>query len=218
MARLFQQYKTRLNGGHLSFCVTMPSRKRHVQPQDEGGDVVEAPEIHTCDLFPESTISPAFDPNRVLLRRVFFIGAEKAKYVSIGFYPTRIYQPLVELGGCGKIPLLLTVTHVRFLAEHLPRQITGLCTNEHYASSITDGLRINSTGTYRVARVYLGQQLMSMKLNELRHLNYILPMVIGELNRYTEAMLDVMNYVTAALYSDSYVEPPFSANKNVLYY
>ena len=101
MARLFQQYKSRLNGGHLSFCVTMPSRKRHVQPQDEG-DVVKAPEIDTCDLFPESTISPAFDPNRVLLRRVFFIGAEKSKYVLIGFYPTRNYQPLVELGGCEK--------------------------------------------------------------------------------------------------------------------
>ena len=42
-----------------------------------------------------------------------------------------------------------------------------------------------------------------MKLHELRHLNYILPMVIGQLNRYTEAMQDVMNYVTAALYSDT---------------
>ena len=202
MTRLFQQYKTQLNGRHLSFCVTMPSGKRRVQPRDEGDAVVKAPEIDTCDLFPESTISPAFDPNRVLLRRVFFIGPEKSKYVSIGFYPTRNYQPLVELGGCGKIPILLADTHMRFLAEHLPRQITGLCTNVHYACSDEAGLRMNSTGSFRFARVYLAQQFISMKLHELRNLNYILPMVISQHNRYTEAMPDVMNYVTAALYSD----------------
>ena len=178
---------------------------------------MKAPEIDSC-LFPESSISPAFDPNRVLLRRVFFIGPEKAKYFSIGFYPTNSYQPLVELGGCGKIPLLLTDKHIRFLAEHLPRQITGLCTNVHYASEIMDGVRINSTGSYRVARVYLGQHFMSLKLDELRYLNYLLPMVISQLNRYTEAMPDVINYVTAALYSDTYVEPAYNANKNVLYY
>ena len=107
---------------------------------------------------------------------------------------------------------------MRFLAEHLPRQITELCTNIHYACSDEARLRMNSTGSFMVARVYQGQQFISMKLHELRHLNYILPMVVSQLNRYTEAMPDVMNYVTAALYSDIYVEPPFSANKNVLYY
>ena len=107
---------------------------------------------------------------------------------------------------------------MRFLAEHLPRQITGLCANIHYACSDEAELRMNSTGTFRVARVYLGQKFISMKLHELRLLNYILPMVISQLNRNTEAMPDVMNSVTAALYSDTYVEQPFSANKNVLYY
>jgi hypothetical protein len=41
-------------------------------------------------------------------------------------------------------------------------------------------------------------------------------MVINQLTRYTEAMPDVMNYVTAALYSDTYVEPSINANGNVL--
>ena len=43
-------------------------------------------------------------------------------------------------------------------------------------------------------------------------------MVRNQLTRYTEAMHDVTNYVTTALYSDTYVEPPINASKAVLYY
>jgi hypothetical protein len=66
--------------------------------------------------------------------------------------------------------------------------------------------------------VYLGKQYISFRLDELRHLSYILFMVINQLTRYTEAMPGVMNYVTAALYSDIYVEPSINANGYVLYY
>ena len=134
MTCVFQWYKTQLNDRHMSFYVKMPSGKRRVQPRGDDDDtasklVVKAPEIDTCNSFPEDIISPAFDPNRFLLRRVFFIGPEKIKYISIGFHPTRNYQLLVELGGPEKIPIILTDNHMRFLVEHLPRQITGLCTN-----------------------------------------------------------------------------------------
>jgi len=134
MTCLFQWYKTQLNDRHMTFYVKMPSGKRRVQPRGDDEDtppkrVVKATEIDTCNSFPEDVISPAFDPNRFLLRRVFFIGPEKIKYISIGFYPTRNYQLLVELGGPEKIPIILTDNHMRFLVEHLPRQITGLCTN-----------------------------------------------------------------------------------------
>jgi len=43
-------------------------------------------------------------------------------------------------------------------------------------------------------------------------------MVQNQLNRYTEAMADVMNYVLLAISSKTYVEPPYDANKNILYY
>ena len=36
-----------------------------------------------------------FDPNKVLLRRVFFLDPEKSKYISVGFYTARNYQPMV---------------------------------------------------------------------------------------------------------------------------
>ena len=78
----------------MSFYVKMPSGKRRVHPRGDDDEtapkrVVKAPEIDTCNSFREDIISPAFDPNRVLLRRVFFIGPEKKKYISIDFYPTR---------------------------------------------------------------------------------------------------------------------------------
>jgi len=202
----------------------MQSGKRRTlrSPANEGDTlptrVIRAPEIDLCNSFPETIISPAFDPTRVLLRRIFFIGPEKRKYVSTGFYPKRNYQPLVELGGPRTVPLLLTDGHMQFLADHLSRQITGLCTNEYYSCSDGEGLRMNSTGSFRVARVYLGKQYIAFRLDELRHLSYILFMVINQLNRYTDAMPDAMNYVTAALYSDTYVEPSNTANANVLYY
>jgi len=43
-------------------------------------------------------------------------------------------------------------------------------------------------------------------------------MVQIQLYKYTEAMCDVINYVLSAIGSTSYVEPPFNASKNILYY
>jgi len=37
-----------------------------------------------CTYWPAN---PAFDPKRVLLRRLFFINEDRTKYVSVGFYP-----------------------------------------------------------------------------------------------------------------------------------
>jgi len=43
--------------------------------------------------------NPAFEPNRVLLRRMFYNNEVKTKYMSIGFYPARDYQSLLEFGS-----------------------------------------------------------------------------------------------------------------------
>jgi len=49
------------------------------------------PEIDTC-LDDVSTVLA--NPNRAVLRRVFFIEKDKSKFVSVGYYPARGYQPL----------------------------------------------------------------------------------------------------------------------------
>jgi len=60
------------------------------------------------------------DPNKVLLRRVFFLDPKKTKYISVGFYPARNYQLMVEIGCPKSIPIVLTNQHVKTLSEHLP--------------------------------------------------------------------------------------------------
>ena len=60
-----------------------------------------APQIDTC----LDVVSTALaNPNRAILWRVFFIAEDKSKFVSVGFYPARGYQPLAEFGGAKKLP------------------------------------------------------------------------------------------------------------------
>jgi len=54
------------------------------------------PSSDICTYWPTN---PFFDPKRILLRRLFFINDDWTKYVSVGFYPARDYQPLVEFGA-----------------------------------------------------------------------------------------------------------------------
>jgi len=49
------------------------------------------------------------------------------KYVSVGYYPPRDYQPLVEFVAAIKIPVRLTLEHVRTFAEHLQRICEIMC-------------------------------------------------------------------------------------------
>ena len=62
---------------------------------------------------------------------------------------------------------------------------------------------------------FLWENGIYFNLHELRYLSYIFFMVLNQLTRYTEALPDVMNYITRALYSTTYVDPPLTA---ILYY
>jgi len=67
--------------------------------------------------------NPAFDLQRVLPRRLFFINANKTKYVSVGFSLARDSLPLVEFGvipSCGSKSIILTDEQVYTLARCLP--------------------------------------------------------------------------------------------------
>jgi len=62
------------------------------------------PELDTC-LDDVSTVLA--NPNRAMLRLVFFIAEDKSKFVSVAYFPARGDQPLAEFGGAKKLPLLL---------------------------------------------------------------------------------------------------------------
>jgi hypothetical protein len=163
---------------------------------------IRAPELDTCNLLVEA-VSPAFDPNRVLLSRVFFIDEDKAKYASVGYYPTRDNQPPIEFGGPKKKPINLNDQQVRTMAEYLPSLCEALCNNEHYICKDGD-FRFNSAGGYRFARMYLGKQYLEFKLYELRYLSYTFFMIRNLPTLYTAALKDVKANVDVALTSTTY--------------
>ena len=130
------------------------------------------------------------DTNKVLLRRVFFLDPEKTKHISVVFYPARNYQPLVEIGSPKSTPIVLADQHVKTLPEHLPAQVDALWRGEFY--NVMDGEFAIHTAILTLGKKK-HRKSMFIKLNDLRCLAYIFPMVENQLLKYSEAMSDVMN-------------------------
>ena len=84
-----------------------------------------------CTFWPKN---PAFDPNRVMLLRQFFINEEGTKYVSVGFFPARDYIPLEEIGigrtDGGPKTIILSDEQVDDMAEGLPMLRGAMCCGE----------------------------------------------------------------------------------------
>jgi len=203
----------------------MSANRRSHQPTaaETGGEsdgepypkIIKAPEFDTCNFLIEN-VSPEFDPKRVFLRRVFFINEDKTRYVSVGFYPSRNYQPLVEFGGPKVKPIILADQHVAAMAECQPRICESMCGNAQYGYS--DGaFRLNTTGNTKVARLYYGKEHITLKFQELRHLLYTFSVVQNQMNSFISALPDVITYMISALNSSTYIEPSPTASKHILY-
>jgi len=80
---------------------------------------------------------------------------------------------------------------------------------------------MQSATPYKKAILTLGEKKnrksVFLKLQELRYLTYIFPIVQIQLAKYTEAMADVMTYILSTINS-TFVTPPPSANWNILCY
>ena len=165
---------------------------------------------------PCTYVGPAFDPNSVVLR-LFFLNDDKSRYVSVGFYPAHNYQPLVEFGGTRLLPLIPPVRYVNIVVERLPGYVETMCLNEHFVWRYEDKVfRMNSTGSYMIARFTLDKHWISLKLPELRSLQYIFYMTTNQLLRYTEELGDFQAYVNAAMASGNYFEPATTASKSFI--
>ena len=140
-----------------------------------------APELDMC-LDMVSTVLA--NPNRAMLRRVFFIAEDKSKFVSVGYFPARGYQPLAEFGGTKKLPLLLDIQQLQILAENIASLCNALSANEHFSKK-DGGLKMSTTGSYRIARVYLGKHYLPFTYGELCNLAYITHMIQNQLMFYT---------------------------------
>ena len=204
----FSRIKTAI-GRYLS-VIEPPdiSKERNSSSTRGQGNPTKRTELkfHTCNLIVEVAICPTFDPTMVLQRCVFFINDEKSKYVSTGYYPARSYQILVKFGGPRAYPNTLKEQHVTTMADHLHGLCGAMCINDNYTYN-DDCFRLITTGSYRVAWLYLDKQYISIKLNELRYLLNMFHVVQNQQTLYFPSLPDVTTYATAALRSSSFVAP-----------
>jgi len=64
--------------------------------QIQEDEVEQLPTTQPSDICTYWPPNPTFDPKRVLLRGMFFINEDMTKYLSVGYYTARDYQPLAE--------------------------------------------------------------------------------------------------------------------------
>jgi hypothetical protein len=178
---------------------------------------VLAPNFDACK-FLEETISPLFDPNRVLLRRVFFINGDKTRYVSVGFYPAQNYQPLVEFGGSRIKPITLNEKQVTTLAVHLPRLYQELYSAGGFHVKADDDFAISTTASNNVARFSMSGQRIQFKVAELRYLKDMFYIVQNQLTHYISALPDLMTYVAQVIGSTEFVKPAVNMSPNISYH
>ena len=115
------------------------------------------------------------------------------------------------------LPLVLLVNYVNIVVERRPGLVEAMCRNERFEWRPEDKVfRMHSTLSYRIARFTHDKQWISLKLPELRTLQYILHMITNTLFMYTDAFCDVHVYVSAELVSCNYVEPTPTAFKSFI--
>jgi hypothetical protein len=176
---------------------------------------VPAITFDACTTLAE-TISPLFDPDRGLLRRVFFLNQEKSRYVSVGFYPAQNYQPLVEFGGARINPTTLTEKQVSTLSEHLSGGLCQqLCKGSGFRIKIDYNLTLSTYASQTITRFAMGGRRINFKVTESRHLQDMFYIVQNQLHYYTQALPDLLTYVNQVLSSTQYVIPNPNMSPNI---
>jgi hypothetical protein len=161
------------------------------------------PTPNICTYWPNN---PAFDPKRVLLRRLFFINEDRTKSVSVGFYPARDYLPHVEFGvlrrAGGPKTLIRGEEQVDAMAETLPTLRGDMCRGGARGCSCESGaFRLDVTYSVRTARLHVDSQSISLTLQDIEYLSRMFNIVQQQLRDYIVALQDVLPYVTATLTS-----------------
>ena len=142
----------------------------------------------------------------------------KSRYVSVGFYPAYNYRPLIVFGGTRIQLLVLSAEYVNIVLDRPPGLVEAMCRNEHFVCGSKDkDFKMHSTKTYRTSRFTLNKHSISLKVAELRTLQYILHIITNQLYMYTDAFADVHAYVNSAMTSCDFIEPRLPASKSIIY-
>jgi hypothetical protein len=156
---------------------------------------------------PVGTISPSS------VTSCFFLNREKSKYLSVGYYPARFYEAMIEFGGANLLPVILSEQRLSLLSEHLPQVCEAMCRSERY--TFWDGVfrLLYGVGVQAVARMCLDKRYVIYKLGELKYLMNILHIVQELACKFTTAREDVSSYAASASDYTEFVEPnPLSSS------
>jgi hypothetical protein len=147
----------------------------------------------------------------VLLRRLFFINADRTEYVSVGLYPARDCLPLVEFEVVWRVggpkTLILSDEQVDGMAESLP-----MIRDAMFSGETSVGVRRCESGTFRLdltrsqltVRLYVDSQFISLTLQDTEYLLRMFSVLQQQLRDNIVAVRDVLPYVTATLTCDLY--------------
>ena len=126
-------------------------------------DEEQLPSSDNCTYWPSN---PAFDYKSFLLRLILFINEDKTKYVSVGFYPARDYQPLVEFGAIrrgGSKYLILSDEQVTTLADCLSAMRDSMCVGGNRVIKCEIGkFRLQTPQKHGSDRLFVGTQYISL--------------------------------------------------------
>jgi len=170
--------------------------------------------------------NPELEPERLLLRRLFSLNANKTKYVSVGFKPARNYLPLVELSvirSCGSKAIILKDEHVYTLAQCLPAIADAMCKEgkevETPVIKCENGyFRLGVSKRRRgLSGLYVGSEYICLTSLDLYYLARILNIVHQQMRDYILALPDLLSYVTIYLTSVVYLEPMPKASAHINY-
>jgi hypothetical protein len=144
---------------------------------------------------------------RVLLRRVFFLNTAKSKYLSVGCYPARFYENMIEFGGANLIPVILNEQRLTLLSEHLAELCEAMCRSEPYTFRDGKFRLLYGGGDQAVARLCLDKRFVIYRLGKLKYLMKILHIVQELVGSFTVTCNDVRSYAASASGYTDFVEP-----------
>ena len=87
-------------------------------------------------------------------------------------------------GGARSKPITLTEQLLRTLEALLPKRCEAMCQGDQYVC-MDELFRLQTTGKYGVARMYIGKQFVGFKLDELRYLINMLQFVRDQQTVYS---------------------------------
>ena len=167
--------------------------------------------------------NPAFDPQRVLLRRLFFHKCKQDQIRVCRILPARDYLPLVEFGViriCGSKVIILTDEQVYTLAQCLPTIADAMCKE---GKEVTSVIKCES-GNFRVGvpkrrrgltRLYVGSEYICLTSLDMHYLARMFNIVRQQLRDYVLALPDSLSYVTMSLTWVVYVEQMPNASTHI---